>query len=109
MSNTDHGKKTSKQRDVFSYFQKPQSNNPDSLHDLNSFKQPINERDVNNSENASNNHITNDIIGSSSEPSEINAIQTEIDNDNVQGFSLGGNTNQSQSIKKKKGEWDARR
>ena len=97
MSNTERGKKASKQRDVLSYFQKPQSKNPYSIHDLNSFEQPINERDVNTSQNASNNHITNDKIGSSSEPSEINAIQPEIDNDNVEGFSLGGNTNHSQS------------
>ena len=97
MSNTDRGKKTSKQRDVFSYFQKPQSKNPDSLHDSNSFEQPINERDVNTSENASNNHITNDKTCSSSEPSEINAIQPEIDNANVEGFSFEGNTNHSQS------------
>ena len=109
MSNIVCGKKESKQRDVLSYFQKPQSKNPDSLHDSNSFEQPINERDVNITENASNNHITNDKIGSSGEPSEINAIQLEIDNDNVEGFSLGGNTNHSQSRKRKKGQWDAGR
>ena len=97
MSNTYHGNKTSKHRDALSYFHKPQSKNPYSLHDSNSFEQPINERDVNTSENASNNHITNDKIGSSSEQSEINAIHPEIDNDNVEGFSLGGNTNNSQS------------
>ena len=88
MSNTNRGMKTSKQRDVFSYFQKPQSKNPDSLHDSNSFEQPINERDVNTSENPYNNHIMNDKTGSSSEPSEINAIQPEIDNDNVEVFFL---------------------
>ena len=60
MSNNDCGKKESKQRDVLSYFQKPQSKNPESLHGSNSFEQPINERDVNTSKNASNNHITND-------------------------------------------------
>ena len=97
MSNTDYGKKASKQRDVLSYFQKPQSKNPESLHGSNSFEQPINERDVNTSENASNNHIMNDKISSSSEQSEINAIQPEIGNDNVEGFSLGDNTNHSQS------------
>ena len=102
MLNTNCGKKASKQRDVFSYFQKPQSNNLDSLHDSNSFEQPINERDVNTSENASNNHITNDRMGSSSQQSEINAIQPEIDNDNVEGFFLGSNTNHSQSRKRKK-------
>ena len=99
MSNTNHGKKTSKQRDVFSYFQKPQYKNHDSLHDSNSFEKPINERDVKTYENASNNHITNDKTGSFSEPSEINTIQPEIDNDNVEVFSLGGNTNHSQSQK----------
>ena len=83
MSNTDRGKKASKQRDVLSYFQNPQSENPDSLHDSNSFEQPVNERDVNTYENASNNHIMNDTTSSSSEQSEINAIQPEIGNDNV--------------------------
>ena len=97
MSKNGHGKKTSKHRDVLSYFQKPQSKNPDSLHDSNSFEQLINERDVNTSENASNNHIMNDKTGSSSEQSEINAIQPEIGNDNVEGFSLEGNTNHSKS------------
>ena len=48
-------------------------------------------------------------MGSSSEQSEINAIQPEIDNDNVEGFSLGGNTNHSQSQKMKKCQWDAER
>ena len=97
MSNTDSGKKASKQRDVLPYFQKLQSKNPYSLHDSNSFEQPINVRDVNASENASNNHITNDKMGSSSERSEINEIQPEIGNDNVEVFSLRGNTNNSQS------------
>ena len=55
------------------------------------------------SKNASNNHIMNDKIGSSGEQSEINAIQLEIDNDNVEGYSLGGNTDHSQSRKRKKG------
>ena len=75
MSNTNHGKKGSKQRDVLSYFQKPQSKNLDSLHDSNSFEQPINERDVNTSVNASNMHITDDRMGYSSEQNEINVIQ----------------------------------
>ena len=60
MSNIYCGKKASRQRDVLSYFQKPQSKNLDSVHDSNSFEQPINVRDVNTSKNASNNHITND-------------------------------------------------
>ena len=106
MSNTDHGNKASKQRDVLSYFQKPQSKNPDSLHDSNYFEKSINERVVNTLENASNNHITHDKISSSSEQSEINAIQLEIGNDNVEGFSLGVNTNHSQSRKRNKSQWD---
>ena len=106
MSKNGHGKKTSKHRDVLSYFHKPQTKNPDSLHDSNSFEKPINERDVNTSENASNNNIPNYGTGSSSEQSAINAIQPKIGNDNVEGFSLGGNTNHSQSRKRKKGQWD---
>ena len=45
-------------------------------------------------------------MGSSSEQSEINEIQPEIGNDNVEGFSLGGNTNNSQSRKREKAQWD---
>lgn len=97
MSNNDCGKKAPKQRDVLSYFQKPQSKNPDCLHDSNSFEQPISERDVNSSENASNIHITDDRMGSSSEQSGINAIQPEIRNENVEGFTLKGNKNDSSS------------
>ena len=36
-------------------------------------------------------------------------MQFEIDNDNVECFSLGGNRNHSQSRKGKKGQWDAGR
>ena len=39
-------------------------------------------------------------MGFSGEQSEINEIQLEIGNNNVEGFSLGGNTNHSQSRKK---------
>ena len=69
MSNNKHGKKTSKQMDVFYYFQKPQSKNPDSLHDSSSFEKPINEsqRYVNSSENTSNIHIIDDETSSSSD------------------------------------------
>ena len=104
MSNNNRGKKTSKQRDVFSYFQKPQSKNPYYLPDSSSFEQPISEsqRDVNSSKNASNIHIIDDEIGSSSD--QIEMLSPEIDNNNVEGFSLEGNTNHSQSWKREKGQ-----
>ena len=38
-----------------------------------------------------------DKIGSSSYQNEINAISSKNDNNNVEGFSLEGNTNDSQS------------
>ena len=63
-------------------------------------------RDVNTSKNASNNHITNDKTSFFSEQGEIISIQLEIGNDNVEGFSLGGNTNNSQSRKREKAQWD---
>ena len=108
MSNNNRGKKSSKQRDVFSYFQKPQSKKPNSLHDSSSFEKTISgsQRHVNSSENASNIHIIDDEIGSSSDQSEMKAISPKIDNNNVEGFSLEGNTNHSQSQKRKKGQWD---
>ena len=63
MSNIDCGKKnkTSRQKDVISYFQKPQSNNPHPMHASSSLEQGIgeqgiNERDVSNFENASATH-----------------------------------------------------
>jgi hypothetical protein len=106
MSNNNCGKKTSKQRDAFSYFQKPQSKNPISLHDSISFEQPISEsqRDVNSYENASNIYIIDDETGSSSD--QIEMLSPKVDNNNVEGFSLEGNTNHSQSWKRKKGQWD---
>ena len=45
-------------------------------------------------------------MGPSSEQSKIYAIQQEIGNDNVEYFSLGGNSNHSQPRKTKKGQWD---
>ena len=71
LPNNNRGKKTSKHRDVLSYFQNPQSKNPYSLHDLISFEKLISERDVNSSENASYIHIIDDEIGSSSDQIEI--------------------------------------
>ena len=63
MSNMDCGKKnkTSRQKDVISYFQNPQSNNPHLMHSSSSLEQGIgeqgiNERDVNNFKNASTTH-----------------------------------------------------
>ena len=57
MSNMDCGNKnkTSKQKDVISYFQKPQSNNPHPIpiHASSSLEQGIGERDVNTFENSS--------------------------------------------------------
>lgn len=47
-----------------------------------------------------------DKIGSPIDQSEINAISLEIDNTNVEGFSLESNTNHSQSQERKKGQWD---
>jgi hypothetical protein len=104
MSNINCGKKTSRQKDVLSYFQKPQSKNPHSLHALSSFEQPITERDVNSCENASNIHIMDERIGSSSDQSEINAFSPEIGNKNVESFSLEDDTIHSR--KRKKGQWD---
>ena len=60
MSNNGHGKNASKLRDVLSYFHNPQTKNLDSLHDSNSFEQPISKRNANSSDNASNIHVTND-------------------------------------------------
>ena len=55
MSNMDYGKKnkTSKQKDVISYFQNPQSNNPHPIHASSSLEQGIGERDVKTFENSS--------------------------------------------------------
>ena len=54
MSNMDYGRKnkSSRQNDVISYFQKPQSNNPHPIHASISLEQGIGERDVNTFENA---------------------------------------------------------
>ena len=49
----DCGKKnkTSRQKNVISYFQNPQSNNPHPIHASRSLEQGIGERDVNTFEN----------------------------------------------------------
>ena len=54
MPNTDYGKKnkTSRHKDVVSYFQNPQSNNLHLIHSSSSLEQGISERDVNSFENA---------------------------------------------------------
>ena len=64
MSNMDCGKKnkTSIQKDLISYFQKPQSNNPHLIHDSSSIEQAIGERDVNTFENSSATHIMDGTI-----------------------------------------------
>jgi hypothetical protein len=74
MSNTDRGKKRSRQNDLSSYFQRPQSKDPLSLHASSSFEQPITERDLNSFENAYNIQIIDKEICSSSDQSEINAF-----------------------------------
>ena len=62
-SNMDYGKK----KDVISYFQKPQSNNPHPVHASRSIERGISERDVNTFENSSATHTMDGIIYSSSD------------------------------------------
>ena len=102
----DCGKKnkTSRQKDLISYFQKPQSNNPHLIHASSSLEKGINERDVNNFENASATHTMDGRIHSSSNQSEKNAFSFEIGSSNVEYFSLQGDTVHSR--KRKKGQWD---
>ena len=106
MSNMDHGKKnkTSRQKDVTSYFRKPQSNNLHSVHASSSLKQGISDRDVNSFENASPTHTMDGRIHSSSDQSETNALSSEINNSNIENFSLEGD--KVHSRKRKKGQWD---
>jgi hypothetical protein len=104
---TPIGKKTSRQKDVLSYFQKPQFKDPHSLHASSYFEQPIIERDINSYENASNIHIIDEIIISFGDQGEINAFSLEIGNKNVEGFSLEEDTIHSQ--KRKRVQWDIRR
>lgn len=90
MSNMDHGKKskTSRQKDVTSYFRRSQPNNPCAIHPSISLEQGINERDVNVSENASTTHTMDRRIHSSSDQGETNAFSSEIGGLNVEDFSL---------------------
>ena len=76
ISNMECGKKnkTSRQKDVISYFQKPQSNNPYPIHASISLEQGIGERDVNTFENASVIHTMDGRIHSSSDKSETTAF-----------------------------------
>ena len=66
MSKSNPGKKLSRQIDVLSYFKKSQSKNTHSLHASSSFEQSVTERDVKSCENASDIHMMDEIIGSSS-------------------------------------------
>ena len=90
--------------DVLSYFQKSLAKNTHCLHASSSFEQSVSERDVNSCENASNIHMMDGIIGSSSDQGEINASSGEIGDKNAEYFSLEGDTIRSQ--KRKKGQWD---
>jgi len=103
MSKANPGKNLSRKIDVLSYFKKSQSKNTHSLHASSSFEQSITERDVNSCENASDIHMMDEIIGSASDQGEINAVSTEINDENVKDISLEGDTNHSR--KRKKGQW----
>ena len=101
--------KTSKQKDVISYFQNPQSNNPHLIHASSSLEQGIgeqgiNERDVNTFKNAFATHTMDGRIHSSSDQSGTNEFPSEIGSSNVEDFSLQGDTVHSR--KRKKGQWD---
>ena len=76
----DCGKKnkTSRQKDVISYFQKHQSNNPHPIHASSSLEQGISERYVNTFENAFATHTMNGRIHSSSDQSETKEFLFEI-------------------------------
>ena len=107
MSNMYCGKKnkTSKQKDVISYFQNPQSNNPHPIHASSSLEQGIGERDVNTFENELATHTMDgiSIIHSSSDQSETNAFSSEIGSSNVEYFSLQGDTMHSRKRKRANG------
>ena len=102
MSKANPGKKLSRQIDVLSYFKKSQSKNTHSLHASSSFEQSVTERDVNSCENAFDIHMMDEIIGSSSDQGEINAVSTEISDENVKYFSLEGDTSHSRKRRKRK-------
>ena len=96
-----------KKKDVISYFQKSQSNNPHHIHASSYLDKGIGERYVNNFENASTNYTLDGRIHSSNDQSETNAFPSEISSSNVEYFSLQGDTEHSR--KRKKGQWDVRR
>ena len=96
--------KTSRQKDVISYFKKPQSNNPHPIHASISLEQAIGERDVHTFENASATHTINGRVHYSSDQSETNAFLFEIGSSNVEYFSLQGDI--VHSWKRKKDQWD---
>ena len=97
-------RKIKHKKDVISYFQKPQYNNPHPIHASRFLEQGIGERDVNTFENASATHTMDGRIHSSSDQSETNAFSFEIGSSNVEYFSLQGVTVHSQ--KRKKGQWN---
>lgn len=103
MSKDNHGKKPSRQTDVLSYFQRAPSKNTHSLHDSSSFEQYVTEREVSSCGNAFDIHTIDEIIGSSSSEGEINAVSTEIGDENVKYFSLESDTIHLQ--KSKRGQW----
>ena len=105
----DCGKKnkTSKQKDIISYFKNPQSNNLHPIHASSSLEQGISERDVNTFENTSATQTMDGKIHSSNDQSETNAFPFEIGSSNAEYFSLQGDTVHSR--KRKKGQWDVGR
>ena len=76
MSKYIDDKKPSRKTDVLSFFQNPPSKNTHSFHASSSFEQYVIERDVNPCENASDVHIMDGKIGSSSDQGEINVVST---------------------------------
>jgi len=103
MSKDNHGKKPSRQTDVLSYFQKAPSKNTHSLHDSISFEQSVTKIEVKSYGNAFDIHTMDEIIGSSSGQGEINAVSTEIGDENVKDFSLESDTIHLR--KRKRGQW----
>jgi hypothetical protein len=103
MSNTNRGKKTSRQRDVLSFFQKPQSMNPHFIHPSSSVEQTISERDSKSREDASDIHIIDGNMGSSSGQSETNVFSSEIGDKTIEDFSMEDEIIHSR--KRKKGQW----
>ena len=103
MSKDNRGKKSSRQMDVLSDFQKAPTKNTHSLHVSSSFEQSVTAREVNSCENAFDIHTMDEIIGSSSDQGEINVVSAKIGDENVKYFSLEGDTIHSR--KRKRGQW----